>query len=198
MNRMNKKLYLGAILASLAVLLLVVVLIAAFIIGLMTQKVDFRWFGLLLSLAIFGVLQWITVNLAVTISVIFQMWSSIDDGHARTTPGQAIGYLFIPFYNLYWIFQVWGGFPVDYNNYVKRYQLPVQQLSAGVYDAYPILAVLSIIPILGFIAAPVSFFVFLKIVGRTCNAVNELADAAQSRQKIIIPITLQNPTMAGV
>src|SRR5215472_4189380 len=40
--------------------------------------------------------------------LIYQMWQSIQDGHARTTPGKAVGFLFIPFFNLYWMFQaVW-------------------------------------------------------------------------------------------
>ena len=196
MKKMNKKLYLGVMIASLSGVLLLGVLIVVFIIGLVTQKVDFMWFSPLLSLTIFGVIQFLAVSTATTLVVVWQMWSSIQDGRARTTPGQAIGYLFIPFYNLYWIFQVWSGFPKDFNNYVKRYQLPVSQLSSGVYEAYPILMVMSVIPVLGIIFAAVGFGVFLAVIAKTCNGVNELTDFLQQRQKIVIPIQMQNPAMA--
>ncbi|MEP6904292.1 MAG: hypothetical protein ABJA66_21425, partial [Actinomycetota bacterium] len=128
--------------------------------------------------------------------VIWQMWSSIQDGYARTTPAQAIGYLFIPFYNLYWIFQVWSGFPKDFNNFVKRHQLPVSNLSPGVYEAYPFLILMSVIPVLGIIFAAIGFGVFLAVIAKTCNAVNELTDFTQERQKNVVPIQIQNPVIS--
>ncbi|HUV53539.1 MAG TPA: hypothetical protein VMW64_10785, partial [Dehalococcoidia bacterium] len=36
---------------------------------------------------------------------IHKAWASIQDGHARTGPCKALGFLFIPFFNFYWIFQ---------------------------------------------------------------------------------------------
>jgi hypothetical protein len=110
------------------------------------------------------------------------MWSAIQDGHARSTPGKAIGFLFIPFFNLYWIFQVWAGFPTDYNAYVERYQLPLTNLSSGIYTGYPVLILLSAIPFVGIVTAVISPFVLLSITAKTCDALNALADAAQERQ----------------
>ena len=45
----------------------------------------------------------------------YKVWVSIQDGHARTTPGKAIGFMFIPFFNGYWLFQSIWGFAKDYN-----------------------------------------------------------------------------------
>ncbi len=35
---------------------------------------------------------------------IYNFWNSIPKAFARTTPGKAVGFLFIPFFNLYWYF----------------------------------------------------------------------------------------------
>lgn len=34
---------------------------------------------------------------------IFKFWQLVPNSEAETTPGKAVGFLFIPFYNLYWI-----------------------------------------------------------------------------------------------
>src|ERR1700681_1097261 len=32
--------------------------------------------------------------------LIYTMWAAIQDGHVRTTPGRAVGFLFIPIYSI--------------------------------------------------------------------------------------------------
>ena len=53
----------------------------------------------------------------------YRCWNIIQDGYARTTPGKAIGFLFIPLFNLYWLFVSFYGLTVDMNNYLKRYDV---------------------------------------------------------------------------
>src|SRR6202035_3460537 len=65
----------------------------------------------------------------------YKMWESIQDGHARTSPGKAIGFLFIPFFNLYWIFQLLWGFAQDYNAYVDRHAVNTKKLPEGLFLA---------------------------------------------------------------
>lgn len=125
-----------------------------------------------LSIAPFLIAQFV-----LTLVVIYKMWASIRGGRAtRTTPGKAVGFLFIPFFNLYWLFQVWGGFPTDYNRYLEEYSLPLPRLSSGLYIIYPIL---TLIPFLGILLAPL---VFIIVIAKTSNAVNGLADARQYQQ----------------
>ncbi len=124
-----------------------------------------------------SVAPFIITQIILTLMVIYKMWASIQGGRAtRTTPGKAIGFLFIPFFNLYWLFQVWGGFPVDYNRYVDEHFLPIPKLSSGLYITYPIL---TLIPLLGILLAPL---VFIIVIAKTSNAVNLLADAKQYGQ----------------
>lgn len=50
-------------------------------------------------------------------------WRSIQDGRARTTPGKAVGFMFIPVFNLYWAFVLLAGFAKDYNAFCRRHHI---------------------------------------------------------------------------
>ena len=128
-------------------------------------------------------------------------WKSIQDGHARTTPGRAIGLLFVPFYSFYWIFQCGWGFAKDYNQYVVRHSLSARQLPEGLFLAFCLLAVvpwllaLLLVPIVGssprfwivgllWILAELSgYIVGIVMVARTCDALNALGHQIPSARK---------------
>ncbi|MDO4551095.1 MAG: hypothetical protein Q4C96_07575 [Planctomycetia bacterium] len=59
---------------------------------------------------------------------IYRCWRIIQDGYARTTPGRAVGFLFIPIFNIYWIFVAFYGLAEDMNAFCNRYGIgrPVQ------------------------------------------------------------------------
>ena len=109
----------------------------------------------------------------VMLILFYRMWASIQDGHARTSPGKAVGFLFIPLFNLYWMFQVLWGFSKDYNSYVERNALRVPKLPEGLFLLYNILYFAIWVPILGFVAYWVVSFI---IISRICDAVNALPD----------------------
>lgn len=52
---------------------------------------------------------------------VYRGWRCLQAGSPRTTPGQAIGFLFIPFFNIYWAFQAFNGFAQDWNRIVSGY-----------------------------------------------------------------------------
>lgn len=111
---------------------------------------------------------------------IYRMWNVINDGKSRMTPGKAIGYLFIPFFAVYWIFQVWGGFPTDYNAFVDRYRLnqKVSSLDPTVYQIFPVLILLS-----GFIITiPVLLIYFAVLLNKTNIAIDNLKFAFAETQ----------------
>ena len=196
MKKMNKKLYLGAMILSLGMLLLAICAAVALAIAAMNQMVQLPT-AITFGIQIFalGIFQFVVTNTFVTIFLIMRMWSVIQDGQARMTPGQAVGFLFVPFYNLYWIFQVWGGFQKDYNDYLNRYRMTVPPLPPGMYEAYPILSILCLIPFLGILVAPVGLFVFLSLISKTCDAVNNLLET-DGQRRLTIPVSVQNPLMA--
>jgi len=110
----------------------------------------------------------------VYLTLVYKMWSSIQDGHARTSPGKAVGFLFIPFFGAYWFFQVWWGFAKDYNAYLKRHALQLRELSEGLFLSFNILPFLFWIPFLGWAGILVANVIFLFMVSSVCDRVNAL------------------------
>lgn len=125
----------------------------------------------------FIVLAYIPILFAavVMLVLIYKMWAAIQDGQVRATPGKALGFLFIPLFNLYWVFQVFPGFADDYNAYAARHSLNVPRLDRGI--TYCILTLCAIVPILGMLCVLVNFFIALMMISRICDAVNALPDA---------------------
>ena len=112
-----------------------------------------------------GVVFWVLV---------YRMWAAIQDGHARTSPGPAVGLLFVPVYNVYWVFQVFPGFAKDFNAFASRHSLNAPRLSTGVFVAYAVLVVAAIVPWVEVFVSPVFCVVTLLMVSRICDAVNAL------------------------
>lgn len=77
----------------------------------------------------------------------YRAWGSLQAGGARTTPGKAIGMLFIPFFNLYWMFVVYVGLAKDWNrirvNHPNLAGAP--SLNAGIALTYCITVVFYIV-----------------------------------------------------
>jgi len=53
--------------------------------------------------------------------LLYRAWDNIQDAHFQTsaTPGQAVGNLFIPFYNLYWIFIAYKKLFIEINKFTN-------------------------------------------------------------------------------
>lgn len=103
------------------------------------------------------------------LTMIYKMWQSIQDGSPRMSPGKAVGFSFIPFFNVYWIFQVYGGFATDYNRYIKEKNRHAPELSRGLMIAMVIFMLVSI-PI-------VNWIVQAMAISKICDSVNALKKA---------------------
>ena len=64
----------------------------------------------------------------------------IQAGGVRTTPGKAVGFLFIPFFNLYWVFTTYVGLAKDWNRVMASYPNLAHgpRLSTGLMTTYAI------------------------------------------------------------
>jgi hypothetical protein len=190
---MNKKVYVGVYAGSLVLFLLAGILTLTLIsigetfTGARREIQSVMTFVLILaSLAAF---QFLVVYIVYQFLLLAKMWGAIQDGHARATPGKAIGFLFIPFFNIYWIFVAWGGFPSDYNKLVARHRLPIAPLSPTLYYLFPVFVLLSSLSMgLTFF---INLFILLAITIKTANALNVLALVKQSNQRP--PSQIPNP-----
>jgi hypothetical protein len=90
--------------------------------------------------------------------LLYRSWLLIQDGNARTTAGVAVGFCFIPFFNLYWIYVAFVGLSKDMNSYCRERQIAAPVISEGMVLAYYILSLISIINI------PLSFIPYVGIV----------------------------------
>lgn len=52
---------------------------------------------------------------------LYRAWAALQPGGATVSPGKAIGFLFIPLFNIYWIFIAVGGLPRQWNEITSRY-----------------------------------------------------------------------------
>ncbi|MBE6424928.1 MAG: zinc ribbon domain-containing protein [Planctomycetaceae bacterium] len=80
---------------------------------------------------IFGTLAFVILGVISYCKFLYRCWRLIQDGHARTTPGKAVGFLFIPFFNIYWFFVAHYGLAIDLNSYARRYQIAVPRAPEG-------------------------------------------------------------------
>jgi len=52
--------------------------------------------------------------------LLYKFWKIIQDGFAKTSPGRAVGYSFIPLFNFYWLFIAIGSLAGELNHYILR------------------------------------------------------------------------------
>ncbi|ERN41284.1 hypothetical protein KR51_00021740 [Rubidibacter lacunae KORDI 51-2] len=97
----------------------------------------------ILFIGVFGVITaWV-----LSLVMLHEFWKTIQDGgRARTTPGKAVGFLFIPFFNFYWKFVAFWGLAKDMNQYIKSRGIRGQRIEEELVLALCILNCCSLIP----------------------------------------------------
>jgi hypothetical protein len=179
MQRISKGLFLGGIAAGLGLANLLSIIGRIIAMGDDPQAAA-PLFGIALLPMIFG--------LVLFAILIYKMWAAIQDGQAHATPGQAVGFTFIPFYNFYWIFVAIWGFAKDYNAYLKRHALSLPALPEALFLAYCIFTmagiVISFIPVINILFSIAGFIILMMIVAAVCNGVNALPETLPPVQPV--------------
>lgn len=93
--------------------------------------------------------------------LMYRFWQIIQDGFARTTPGKAVGFLFIPVFNFYWYFVAYLGLAKDQNKYITRHFDSQQQQK--IRKAHPSYS-LGYLILTAFLSAAVLIFWLLMLV----------------------------------
>ena len=113
--------------------------------------------------------------------LLYKMWAAIQGPTARTTPGKAVGFLFIPFFNIYWLFVAYWGWAVDYNKFTASRGLQAKRAPEGLFLAMCIVPFASIIPIVGALAGLAALVLMYMFFSFGCDAINALADAGANQ-----------------
>ncbi|MEO0018842.1 MAG: domain 2 [Verrucomicrobiota bacterium] len=121
---------------------------------------------LLLVLLIFGGGG---ILMAVVLQAIYlaRLWSCLRYGRPRTTPGKAVGFLLLRFFNLYWIFVAFLGLAQDWNRITREFVdlqwLP--RMSEGIFLAFCI----------GVFVPPLAFVMWFPVMSQICRSINAIA-----------------------
>jgi len=181
MKRLSKWFYLGSMiggqvggvvmLTAAAVILVVSGILSNFVVNLsyagtwaLVSCILLLLFGC--AAILFGATIWYLL--------LYRAWSAIQDGNASTTPEKAVGFIFIPFYNFYWVFKAWYGFARDYNRYIERNALNTPRLEESLFLAFCILFICGMVPFLNYLAGLPFLAIFIITANRTINAVSGL------------------------
>lgn len=110
---------------------------------------------------------------------LYRAWYILQPSrNARTSPGKAVGYLFIPFYNIYWIFVAYAGWSPDWNNTRNKYSnlSHIPPSGDGLFMAMPIMSIASVIPVIGPTAGVLFEVLFAFVIHKMCKTINAVAD----------------------
>ena len=107
----------------------------------------------------------------------YTYWKLVQKEDVRTTPGKAIGYLFIPFYNLYWIFISFRGLAIEINKTLTQKNISTENRAyVGLATAFCILLLTCIIPLLNFLAYPATQVLLIIMAVNQKNAILQLIE----------------------
>jgi hypothetical protein len=171
MNKISKGLFLGSVGIGLGIADVLVIL-ANVRIRMGSPQAGTSLVGLSLIPMLYGAIFMLVLW--------YKSWAAIQDGHARTTPGKAVGFLFIPFFNIYWVFQAIWGLAKDFNAFLQRNSIPAARLPEGLFLAFCILCFTTWIPILGLVLVVVNYVIGLIMVSALCDGINAVAGKPQN------------------
>lgn len=92
-------------------------------------------------------------------------WSILQPVGARTTPGAAVGFLFIPFFNLYWLFVAYKGLAEDWSRIMHNFAdtKHVSHMDSGFFMTSSIFMI---------VFQPIGFIMQLVVHSQICRGIN--------------------------
>jgi hypothetical protein len=191
MKRLSKWFYLGSIVGGEigGIILLVAAVILLVISGILSNfilNLTYAGTGALITSSLLILLGCTAILYGASIwyLLLYKAWAVIQDGKASTTPEKAVGYIFIPLFDFYWVFRAWYGLARDYNRYIARYGFKASKMREGPFLAFCILSICSAvlsIPIpflqetyLGSVVGLASLVIFIITSNETIDKANHL------------------------
>lgn len=143
-------------------------------------------------------------SVLIELMLFYKMWSAIADRQTSITPAKAVAFLFIPLFNIYWALCMLTGFVEDYNAFIYRRAVKIEDLSFVLYLVYasafilasmvvviPMICVLALVGrirgafivypavswmllFFAFAAGLAHFITYILVAIKTCDAVNAL------------------------
>lgn len=191
MNRISKEQFVGGwLISNLGALAL---LVMVFLFGALFPR------GSVLHLIIFSFIAYALLIYALVLYfiLIYKMWLAIDGLGARTSPGKAVGFMFIPLFNLYWMFQVFWGWTVDFNKIAKERNFNSPHMPEGLALTATIFGVIGFIPYLGLLLWPVQIILLTILFTKICNGINSMPEIPSEQRVTGNDMPLENAKISG-
>jgi hypothetical protein len=99
---------------------------------------------------------------------LYRAWFSLSRAGASISPGMAIGLLFVPVFNVYWLFRAYYGFAQEWNRLTHYYEDTRRgpKMSEGLFLAFCISAL---------IFPPLNLILVFPVMSSLCTAINFMA-----------------------
>jgi hypothetical protein len=111
---------------------------------------------------------------------VHRAWQLLQPTQTTITPGQAVGFMFIPLFNLYWMFIAYHKWAVEWNNTCRRHPslTYAPKGSEGAFLAMAICYCASIVlSFLGILSSAVLYIIGMKSM---CDAINFAAENGEA------------------
>ncbi len=113
--------------------------------------------------------------------ILYIAWDSIQSlreedpsESGMPTPGKAVGFCFIPFFNFYWIFVALAGLAKRMNKFVKNRDIEHDVISTTLAVSVPVLLIIGIIGWVTYPLALILFYIFFRQVVHAINIISEM------------------------
>jgi len=122
---------------------------------------------LLMIMLFLGAMAIITAKI-LTLVYVARLWSALRYSDPRTSAGKAVGLLFVPFFNMYWIFVALHGLAQDWNRITSQHPdlAHAPKLSEGVFLTFCIGCVCF---------PPLALVLWFPLMAQLCGALNFMA-----------------------
>lgn len=106
--------------------------------------------------------------------LLYRFWTLIQDGKARTSPGVAVGFCFIPFFNFYWMYVAWVGLAKDTNLYLYENKIPAKPINENLAIAWFVVYLCTIIPYIGILIAIAALVIKIILLKQFTEAAKQI------------------------
>jgi len=102
--------------------------------------------------------------------LIYNLWKLIPLEIRETTPGRAVGFTFIPFFNIYWYFVAFLSLAKSLNVVIDKNQVRTNRIDEGFVLTFCILFIFHFIPYINILTSLVSIPFFIITLKQMKNA----------------------------
>lgn len=118
--------------------------------------------------------------------ILYKLWSLIPPQEAKTTPGVAVGFLFIPFFYFYWNFVAIHGLAQAMNNEMRRRNISGQFVNEQLTLAYCVVSCVGALGILVEVLPSLLFVVGFAFIAQIALLIVVLMQMKEAGKRLLL------------